>query len=38
MNFSYSEEDITLKNFLKPHIALGWGISRVYFSNPSWNM
>ena len=38
MNFSYSEEDVTLKNFLKPHIALGWGISRVYFSNPSWNM
>ena len=38
MNFSYSEEDITLKNFLKPPIALGWGISRVYFSNPSWNM
>ena len=38
MNFSYSDENTIIKSFLKPQVAIGWGISRVYFSNPSWNL
>jgi hypothetical protein len=33
-----SDEVRTLKSFLKPKVATGWGISRIYFSNPSWNL
>jgi hypothetical protein len=38
MSFSYADENTIIKSFLKPQVAIGWGISRVYFSNPSWNL
>ena len=38
MNFSNQEQNKNLKDFLKSDVADGWAISRVYFSNPSWNM
>ena len=31
-------DDQTLDKFLMPHIASGWGISKLFFSNTSWNI
>jgi len=38
MNFSNQEQNKSLTDLLKPYVADGWAISRVYFSNPSWDM
>ena len=31
-------DDQTLDKFLMPHIVSGWGISKLFFSNTSWNI
>jgi hypothetical protein len=34
----YLHDDIPLINFLNSEVAKGWGISRYYISNPTWNI
>jgi hypothetical protein len=34
----YPNEDIALIKFLDSEVAKGWGISRYYISNPTWNI
>lgn len=40
LNFKddYPNDDIALIKFLDSEVAKGWGISRYYISNPTWNI
>jgi hypothetical protein len=40
LNFknNYPNDDIALIKFLDSEVAKGWGISRYYISNPTWNI